>query len=247
MGTYSLVGMIVILALGATIITALTLSRFYCGRVCPNTFFAHMLTFFKGKKKSFISKFMGFTLLTFLASALAFSIVAYGISSNELIVALQNLTFSGWLVIALSLLMIAEVYMIQGWYCAYLCPYGAACAILPIEGRLTYTYSDSEKNCTQCGGCVKICPIPNLDIRKGFDTRCIQCGLCEVACEKTFAKSPIDSLIYVEKSSIFRSGGRSKGITISIIVIVLLLLLSISTLTNPERLEACRLENKVLY
>lgn len=246
-GTYGLIGIVILLGLGVALVSALSLSRFYCGTLCPNTFFAHLRTLFGKKKKSLLSKIGGFSLLTFLASMLAFSLVAYGISTDELIDALMHLTFAGWLVIVLSLLMIAEVYMVQGWYCAYLCPYGATCAILPIEDRLTYRFDDPNINCTECEGCVKICPIPDLDIRHGFDIRCIQCGLCEEACEKIFAKCIRPSLIHHEKRSILRAGGRSMGIAVAIILIVLLTTAGVVTLLDEERLESCRLENRALY
>ncbi|MFZ2890263.1 4Fe-4S binding protein [Sulfuricurvum sp.] len=245
--TYGLIGIVILLGLGVALISALSLSRFYCGTLCPNTFFAHLLTLFGKKKKSLLSKIGGFSLLTFLASMLAFSLVAYGISTDELIDALIHLTFAGWLVIVLSLLMIAEVYMVQGWYCAYLCPYGATCAILPIEDRLTYRFDDPNINCTECEGCVKICPIPDLDIRHGFDIRCIQCGLCEVACEKVFAKCTHPSLIHPEKRSILRAGGRSMGIAVAIITIILFMFIGIFFLSDSNRLDSCRLENSVLY
>ena len=247
-GTYALIGITVFLGFGIALITALTLSRFYCGTLCPNTFLAHLLTLFKGKKKSFLSKVIGFSLLAALASTLAFSVVAYGISATELLDALSHLTFTGWLVIALSLLMIAEVYMVQGWYCAYLCPYGATCAILPVEDRLTYTFEDPENNCTECGGCVKICPIPDLDIRGGFDIRCIQCGLCEVACEKIFAKNhEIITLISHEPRSPLQAGGRNKGMLITVIAIIILVISSILFLSDSDQLDSCRLENQLLH
>lgn len=247
MNTSSMVILVILLGISLALISALSLSRFYCGTLCPNTFFAHLLTLFAQKKKSILSKIIGLSILTALASMLAFSVVAYGISTDELIDAVMNLTFAGWLVIVLSLLMIAEVYMIQGWYCAYLCPYGATCAILPIEDRLSYTFSDPTNDCTDCGGCVKICPIPNLDIREGFDLRCIQCGLCEAACEKTFAKSSIHSLIHAEKRSLLQAGGKSKGIFLAIIVIVIFTAVGVSTLIDEDRLESCRLENQNLH
>jgi len=247
MGTYTLITLVLLFGVGIALISALTLSRFYCGTLCPNTFFAHLLTLFGKKKKSIRSKIGGFTLLTALASMLTFSVVAYGVNTNELIVAITHLTFAGWLVILLSLLMIAEVYMIQGWYCAYLCPYGATCAILPIEDRLNYEYNDPQNNCTDCGGCVKICPIPDLDIRQGFDPRCIQCGLCEEACKKTFAKSPTSSLIHHDNRSLLRAGGRGKGFSVVIITLILLILTVIHFLSNSDRLDSCRLENQNLH
>lgn len=247
MGTYTLIALLILLGIGMALISALTLSRFYCGTLCPNTFFAHLLTLFSKKKKSILSKIGGFILLTALASMLVFSVVAYGVSTDELIDAIAHLTFSGWLVIVLSLLMIAEVYMVQGWYCAYLCPYGATCAILPIEDRLSYEYNDPQNNCTDCGGCVKICPIQGLDIRQGFDLRCIQCGLCEVACEKTFAKSPIGSLIHHENRSIFYAGGKSRGLIIALIATIAFMAIGVFYLIDFNRLESCRLENQPLH
>jgi len=246
-GTYALIGITVFLGLGIALITALTLSRFYCGMLCPNTFFAHLLSIFKGKKVSILSKLIGFSLLTALASMLAFSLVAYGISTDELIDAIVHLSFAGWLVILLSVLMISEVHMVQGWYCAYLCPYGATCAILPIDDRLTFEYNDPQNNCTDCGGCVKICPIPDLDIRHGFDIRCIQCGLCEEACEKTFAKSSIDSLIHHDKRSVLKAGGRGKGLSIAVITIVIFTIGGVILLSDSDQLDSCRLENRALY
>lgn len=248
MGTWALVALVILLGISLALISALSLSRFYCGTLCPNTFFAHLLTLFAQKKKSILSKIIGMSLLTALASILAFSVVAYGVSTDELIDALMNLTFAGWLVITLSLLMIAEVYMIQGWYCAYLCPYGATCAILPIEDRLTYRFDDPTHYCTECEGCVRICPIPDLDIRQGFDLRCIQCGLCESACEKTFAKCSRPSLIALPKRSLFQAGGGGENTRLIALGFVLFLaLFGILYLVDHERLESCRLENKILY
>lgn len=248
MNTYAMIALLIILGVALTLISALSLSRFYCGTLCPNTFFAHLLTLFAQKKKSILSKIIGLSILTALASILAFSVVAYGISTDELIDAVMNLTFAGWLVITLSALMIAEVYMIQGWYCAYLCPYGATCAILPIEDRLSYEFSDPANDCTECGGCVKICPIPNLDIREGFDLRCIQCGLCEEACHKTFAKNPsITTLITRTKHPIFQSGGKGIGYLLAIVLISVFTALGTLYLTQDDRLESCRFENRPLH
>ncbi|KFN40466.1 MAG: hypothetical protein JU82_02860 [Sulfuricurvum sp. MLSB] len=247
MSTYSMILLVILSGVALALISALSLSRFYCGTLCPNTFFAHLLTLFGKKKKSLLSKIGGFILITALASMLAFSVVAYGMSTDELIYAITYLTFAGWLVIILSSLMIAEVYMIQGWYCAYLCPYGAITSILPIEDRLSYVFSDPNHRCTDCEGCVRICPIPDLDIRAGFDIRCIQCGLCEAACTKIFIKTPHPSLIHRTSGSVFQAGGKGKGILAAIVLIIVFGSIGIMTLTHSERLESCRLENKMLH
>lgn len=246
-GTYTLIALVALLGIGIAFLSALSLSRFYCGTLCPNTFFAHLLSRFAGRKNSFFRKTAGFILLAFLSFMLAFSVVAYGISTHELIDALAHLSFSGWLVIVIGTLMISEIYMVQGWYCAYLCPYGAITSILPIEGRLSYAFRDPDHQCTDCGGCVRVCPIPDLDVRAGFDIRCIQCGLCEIACKKIFIKASHSSLIRRASGSVFQAGGRGKGILVAIVLLMVFGIAGVMTLTHSERLESCRLENKELH
>lgn len=248
MSTSAMVMLVILLGISLALMIALSLSRFYCGTLCPNTLFAHVLSLVSKTKGSYIRKSLGFIFLLFLSFLFAFSVVAYGVDTAELRQALINLSFSGWLVIFFSALMTAEVFMIQGWYCAYLCPYGAMCAILPIEDRLTYRFNDPEHHCTECAGCVKICPIPDLDIRKGFDLRCIQCGLCEDACTKSFAKHPDrTALIACENRTLFRAAGKAYGLTAAIAILLLLSMIGAAFLLQEARLESCKLENMVLY
>lgn len=247
MSTSSMIALLLVWVVSAALMSALTLSRFYCGTLCPNTFFAHLLTLVTKKKNGWVQKISGFMLLVILSFVLAFSLIAYGVDTVELSFGLTSLSVSGWLVIFLTLLMTTEIFMIQGWYCAYLCPYGATCAILPIDDRLSYDFGDPANDCTECEGCVKICPIPNLDIRQGFDLRCIQCGLCEEACKKIFAKSSHPSLITLDKRHFMRASGRENILLIWVGLILLLVFLGGMYLFDIERLDSCRLENKILY
>lgn len=248
MSTYSMIALLILTGVALTFISALSLSRFYCGTLCPNTFFAHLLDLVTKKKSSVLRKTAGLVLLLFLSFMLAFSIVAYGVDTAELSYALIHPGISGWLVVFLALLMAAEVFLVQGWYCAYLCPYGAMCSILPIEDRLSYAFFDPTGDCTECGRCVTICPIPDLDIKEGFDPRCIQCGLCEAVCEKTFAKHPtITTLISCDTRPRMKAGGRGYPYLIAVMTILLLTLSGIYYLLQEERMESCRLENSLLY
>lgn len=248
MSTSSMIVLLLVWMVSVALISALTMSRFYCGTLCPNTFFAHLLTLVTKKKNGWVQKISGFMLLVILSFVLAFSLIAYGVDTVELSFGLTSLSVSGWLVIFLTLLMTTEIFMIQGWYCAYLCPYGATCAILPIDDRLSYEFGDPANDCTECEGCVKICPIPNLDIRQGFDLRCIQCGLCEVACEKTFTKHPnITTLISHSKRPILQSAGRGSGYIFALLAIIVISISSTMYLMQEDRLENCLLENTSLH
>ncbi|MFV7791398.1 4Fe-4S dicluster domain-containing protein, partial [Aliarcobacter lanthieri] len=89
--------------------------------------------------------------------------------------------------------------------------------------------------------------IDELDIKAGFDIRCVQCGLCEVACEKVMLKFNKLSLIKkkFEDRNIFRSF--SKNGYIFGIVVFLLMIFMIFYILDSSFLDNCYFTNKELY
>ncbi len=91
--------------------------------------------------------------------------------------------------------------------CLYMCPWPRIQAALTDEYALnvTYRYDRGEPrmavakaqemrargepagDCTNCKQCVQVCPT-GVDIRKGADLGCIQCGLCIDACNAMMTK-----------------------------------------------------------
>ena len=91
--------------------------------------------------------------------------------------------------------------------CLYMCPWPRIQAALTDEHALnvTYRYDRGEPrgslkklaalaakgepagDCIDCHQCVNVCPT-GVDIRKGLDLGCIQCGLCIDACDSVMAK-----------------------------------------------------------
>ena len=85
--------------------------------------------------------------------------------------------------------------------------------------------SSKIKNCIDCNKCVKICPVDDLDIKNGFDIRCVQCGLCEIACEDVMMKhTKKHSLISkkLEKNSLLNSFSKN-GFILGIITCVVMI------------------------
>lgn len=91
--------------------------------------------------------------------------------------------------------------------CTYMCPWPRIQAALTDEYALNVTYrydrgeprGSAKKNaalrkqglpagdCVDCDQCVAVCPT-GVDIRKGLQLDCIQCGLCIDACNAVMAK-----------------------------------------------------------
>ncbi len=91
--------------------------------------------------------------------------------------------------------------------CIYMCPWPRIQAAMTDENALNVTYridrgeprmsfkkatqlreqGEPAGDCVDCDQCVAVCPT-GVDIRKGLDLGCIQCGLCIDACDTVMAK-----------------------------------------------------------
>ena len=91
--------------------------------------------------------------------------------------------------------------------CIYMCPWPRIQAAMTDESALNVTYridrgeprmsakkatalreqGEPAGDCVDCDQCVAVCPT-GVDIRKGLDLGCIQCGLCIDACDTVMTK-----------------------------------------------------------
>ncbi len=102
-------------------------------------------------------------------------------------------------------------YLLAGFareqVCTYMCPWPRIQAALTDEEALNVTYrvdrgeprhalkraaalqakGEQAGDCVDCYQCVAVCPT-GVDIRKGIQLECIQCGLCIDACDTVMAK-----------------------------------------------------------
>jgi polyferredoxin len=237
--THQLIYIVVTLFIGLLLGLNLTISRFFCGYFCPSSIASAIALKIKNPFVHF------FTILSF-ALVLAFSTISYFTSSADLFLNFTKFDTASIFVGVLTTAFTSIFLVFRAWYCSILCPYFFVSAILPQEKKQTFEFFD-KNSCIDCDKCVKICPIDDLDIKKGFDIRCVQCGLCEVACESVMTKFNKISLITkkFKDRNIFRSFSQNSYI-LGITIFVLMFLLIFYILDNSF-LDNCYFVNKNLY
>ena len=237
--THQLIYIVVALFIGLLVGLNLTISRFYCGYFCPSSIASFISLKFKNPFLIFITIFS-------LAFVLAFSTIAYFTSTIDLFINFTKFDTASIFVGVLTTAFTSIFLVFRGWYCSILCPYFFVSAILPQKDKQTFEFFDKE-SCIDCNKCVKVCPIDELDIKAGFDIRCVQCGLCEVACEKVMLKFNKLSLIKkkFEDRNIFRSF--SKNGYIWGVVVFIIMIVSIIYILDSSNLDNCYFINKNLY
>lgn len=109
--------------------------------------------------------------------------------------------------------------------CIYMCPWPRIQAAMTDENALNVTYrvdrgeprmsvkkaeqarahGEAAGDCVDCDQCVAVCPT-GVDIRKGLDLGCIQCGLCIDACDTVMSKigRPARLIAYDTDANIIR-------------------------------------------
>ncbi len=117
-------------------------------------------------------------------------------------------SFNAYLWIAI---LTGTTYLFAGWareqVCVYMCPWPRIQAALTDDEALNVTYlvdrgeprgslkqqkkwlsqGQPAGDCVNCLQCVHVCPT-GVDIRKGLQLPCIQCGLCIDACDAVMEK-----------------------------------------------------------
>lgn len=108
-------------------------------------------------------------------------------------------------------ILTGTTYLFAGWareqVCVYMCPWPRIQAALTDDEALNVTYlrdrgepfgsvktqkkrieaGEPAGDCVDCKQCINVCPT-GVDIRKGLQLPCIQCGLCIDACDAVMLK-----------------------------------------------------------
>lgn len=237
--THQLIYIVITLFIGSLMGLNLTISRFFCGYFCPSS-----LAFFITSELK--NPFILFFAILFFAFILAFSTISYFTSSLDLFLNFTKFDMASILVGVLTTAFTSIFLVFRAWYCSILCPYFFISAILPQEEKQTFEFFD-KNSCIDCDKCVKVCPIDDLDIKAGFDMRCVQCGLCEGACESVMTKFNKSSLIKkkFKDRNIFRSFSKN-GHFYGLLIFVLMFIL-IFYILDSSFLDNCYFINKSLY
>lgn len=100
------------------------------------------------------------------------------VSMNKPFLATIGWLFS-WKMFVLAVILISSM-MIYRPFCKYFCPLGAFYSLF---NRLSfYRYYIDRDKCTNCGICVRVCPMNIEPVKTPNHTECIRCGLCRNKC-----------------------------------------------------------------
>ena len=260
-------------AVGVILIFNFTYSRYFCGHFCPKTLLKRLFGDFirakllgiarvKERKKEEkiaanpLKSAFSYLLLLLLTTLSAWAFFLYLMPAGVLVPMTLNgfadHPFAGYTFASISLYLFAEALYFKEFFCSYLCPYQLVSSVTVSEERAAYTFHDKEQ-CTHCNACVRICPVPGLDIRKGFDTRCISCGDCAEVCSDVMEAAMKESLISYRnlrgipvKRPAFSFARPALSLTLSIAT-ALVVGAVIAYLVSVENLDYCRFINAHLY
>lgn len=237
--THQIIYVLMTVFIGLLLGLNLTLSRFFCGYFCPSS----LATFIQQKFKNPIIMFLALFGFSFL---IAFSTIAYFTPALKLLWEIFIFDMASIMVWILTTMLTTLFLLLRSWYCSILCPYFFIGAILPQDNKQTYTFINQE-SCIECNKCVVVCPIEDLDIKKGFDLRCVQCGLCEDACGDVMKKYAKPSLIQkLDPNKKLYQSFSQYGAWYALILFICVALTIFYILDN-NFLDFCYFENKHLY
>jgi cytochrome c oxidase accessory protein FixG len=214
---------------GLTLFTV-AFGRIFCGWFCPQTIFMEMLFrriefWIEGdrgaqirlSKQEWNSEKIGKRLLKwFIFFVISFWIanvfLAYLISSDKLILLVQEGPENNKSTLIALLIFTAVFYFIYAWFreqvCLIACPYGRMQGVL-LDNKsinVSYDYVRGEKelgrakfnknedraasgkgDCIDCNLCVHVCPT-GIDIRHGTQLECTNCTACIDECDSMMEK-----------------------------------------------------------
>jgi len=267
-----LAAIFIVFAFSVILLFNVTYARYFCGHFCPKTILKNLFTeVIEGKifkiikqkniqneniDKKPLQTFLAYAtlgVLTLIAPLpFFFYFIPYEIFIRILLEGFANAPSLGMLYGAISLYLFAEILFFKEFFCSYVCPYQLVHAITYNEQKSYYAFYDKEA-CIECDMCVKVCPVPDLDIKKGYDARCIACGDCSAVCaDMVEAKRATPLLLYtdakgVKNRSRFFSFSDKKRVLLLVAAILLASIAAIATLASSKNLTSCNFANESLH
>ncbi|MEQ1948248.1 MAG: 4Fe-4S dicluster domain-containing protein [Bryobacteraceae bacterium] len=198
---------------------ALLYGRIYCGYACPQMIFSEWSWSLEARiKKEVTKRFSGlppnargaaskglfYAIIAIASVFLAFFFTSYFVEPRDLLTRLLHLdirTAGGITGAAVTLITFLDFAFIRQHFCTTICPYGYLQGMLQDKQTLLVIYrdgKDAQKNCIECGKCVRVCEM-GIDIRKSpYQIECVHCGECVDACEDVLRRIGKPGLIHYD-------------------------------------------------
>lgn len=272
-GLAGLIALFFLFAITTILLFNFTYSRYFCGYICPKTllknFFVEMIegkvfkilkvknrlnekNFQKDKLKTFFAYFMLAIVVLVGSIPIFFYLMPYDKFFEIAMDNFNGYTFLFYIWMLSALYLFAEVLFFKEFFCSYLCPYQLVNSISVNQERGFYNFFDKEK-CIACEACVKVCPIEDLDVKKGYDSRCIACGDCSAVCSDVMQHEGNENSLIAYKNfhnedskPALSFGFKKYSFLLSLFTFLLALMLS-NYLLSYDHLSSCKFSNAVLY
>lgn len=237
-----------IFVLGFLLVTVV-LGRVWCGWCCPQTTLADVaewaarrlgLTVHHNRLHGPLwRKILLQGVLLLLALLVAANLLWYFIPPRLFLARLAafDLHYAAWFTFALTALLVyLDLAMVRRLLCRDFCPYGRFQTVLVDPASLTLHLPAAElARCIECASCVRSCPM-EIDIRRGFQVECTNCGCCLDACRRIMAGRSEPGLI---RYSFGLHGEGARGLLNprvllpAVAMLILLLVLGTALLDRP--------------
>jgi cytochrome c oxidase accessory protein FixG len=224
--------LLVALFVGAAfLLLTVILGRVWCGWLCPQTVFNDLADLvgnrFRNRVSLRVSGVIEHGTAAMISVLISFNLFCWFMAPARVAAALldsaDNPLLAACFLLA-SLLGYLNLILVKRSFCRSYCPYGRFQAALTDEGTLNLAFLEETRGrCLRCDACVRSCPM-EIDIRKGFQIECINCGRCIDACRGVMERRPdgfglIDYRFGTVKGTRFRPGG--KTILLGVVTLVL--------------------------
>ena len=165
------------------------LGRVWCGWLCPQTVFNDLAeligTRFRRRVSPRLSRLIEHGTAAVVSSVISFNLLCWFMAPARVVAALLDYAANSLLstcFLLVSLLGYLNLIFVKRSFCRSYCPYGRFQAALTDAGTLNLAFLEETRDrCLRCDACVRSCPM-EIDIRRGFQIECINCGRCIDAC-----------------------------------------------------------------
>lgn len=198
---FFLLGLVLLALLFFLLLLTMVLGRVWCGWCCPQTWLNNLAEWLAHRLGLRVEPagiggpwFRRLALQVFyllLALLVGLTLVWYFVDPEIYWQQLRAGELGPWplgFTLVLTVLGYGDLALVRRLACRDFCPYGRFQAILLDRGTLTLgVTADHDRRCLDCRSCVRACPM-GIDIRRGFQVECINCGNCRDACRRVMAR-----------------------------------------------------------
>ena len=230
---------LLIILIGVFIFLFITMvfGRVWCGWFCPQTTLTDLVEAVdRGIKRHFTAnRFLAVVVQNLVAALLALlvasNLIWYFIPPAEYLK--RTLTGDLGLVAGISLcsvgiLVWADLVFLRRYFCTAICPYGRIQLMAMDANTLTLEFDPAEAHrCITCHSCERVCPT-GIDIKKGFQVECINCGRCVDACRSVLNRLAQPGIIHYTFGRRADGGGKPlnlRSVLLASVIIVLSVIL----------------------